>query len=681
MFEFKPEKPIPSKFQPTSWPKGRLTELLGDARKNPDNQPKAEAKDSKPQNKPVEAKAEQPARDDQNKQQDAKTADASLQDEENTAKEPAKLEQTGYRPPQAFAPKVAAGALSMVQLKAAMPPKDKDDSANYRQGDEFKLGKGGYAQKKRLEDDRQETASENDSASRQSDRMMQDYAQLQQQQQWQRIEQQVFAQTFESFIADETNRLNLEAQQHEENIDRLNKELEIAEADRDAAATALETTRGKIAENNTTIAATNAAIASTEEDLAKLRAAAGRNAQEIKAQEAVVADGRTAVANAAAVAQDEAANAHAQQEVAQTMTIGTEEYVKLAKKTRIDAEQLKQEIEKAETNLLKDEKGQPVHQDEKGNFYSLDADGKKQEYSAEEQKKLKENLEKEGLVTADTLDKMRKDHDQLLSHAKVYESAAGWTQSEKGKALDSAERSRIASAVYTKVASDLETELEKHQNKLSTLQDEGRKIQQELTEKATVLESLKEKLAKAEATGAQLTKEEKAQLEDLTKKEQRVKDINTELAAETTALIKTEKDAAALETANEKYKSPEMQARLNSSDPTVQKAAREELLNSLPPDMRIRVKKEWQTNLELAKQQKAQASPSVTETPNVDNTSRPTGSATPSGINTSAQNVTAQYNAASAGTTAPANETAPAADQEMIYANSAPKTTASGMHP
>jgi hypothetical protein len=158
----------------------------------------ADAKDNKAQNKPAEAKAEQPALDDQDKQPEAKNPDASRQDQENTAKKPATLEQTGYTPPQAFAPKfaptIAAGALSMVQQKAAQRPKASyEDPDHETEADVFNLGKRSLKRVQKGILDEDSGGYGNNSSTKESDELMQNYAQMQQRQAFMQSEQFTYA--------------------------------------------------------------------------------------------------------------------------------------------------------------------------------------------------------------------------------------------------------------------------------------------------------------------------------------------------------------------------------------------------------------------------------------------------------------------------------------------------------
>ena len=96
--------------------------------------------------------------------------------------------------PAAFAPIIAAGVLSNMQRQQAAPLA-KDDAASYRQGDEFQLGKGGLALKKRLNDEREERNNDNDGENR-ADALMRQYLDQQQ--------QQAFMQSMEYSVALQT---------------------------------------------------------------------------------------------------------------------------------------------------------------------------------------------------------------------------------------------------------------------------------------------------------------------------------------------------------------------------------------------------------------------------------------------------------------------------------------------
>lgn len=200
MLEFKQEKPeIPAQFQPT-WPKGRLTELLSDARagspttKLADEAPKTKAADTKLQDKPAVTAEARPEPASQEPQ-----ARKPTMPEPPAAKNPVELKPSPVQLKQTFAPTIAAGVLTGMQRATAA--KSPDDITQYRQGDEFKLGKGGYALQKRLADERQEELDRQNNGNDADEVMEQYYA------------QQAFMQTVEFRAALETVNKTMRAQE------------------------------------------------------------------------------------------------------------------------------------------------------------------------------------------------------------------------------------------------------------------------------------------------------------------------------------------------------------------------------------------------------------------------------------------------------------------------------------
>ncbi len=625
MFEFKPEKPIPSQFQPTSWPKGRLTELLGDARKNGENalkadSPKADAKDAKPQNKPdVQAKAEQPAQETKQNQKPDAQMDALDDGDQPQAKEPSELKHAALKPTPDFTPTVAPGVLSiLVNQKANAVPHD--DISEYKQGDEFKLGKGGYGLKKRLEDERREQYEDGyGSNSSKSERALQQYAQMQLQQQ-----QQAFARTTEYSVALSTTQEAIRNQQAK--IDQARLEYEALKKEKIENQT-------ETAEAAEVVATTGAALEKQDQHVAGVKDTMGIKAQHDQ-NVAAVMEADTDL-NQAENMRQEVVNS-----TIQATFYGNDAYYELKENGvdvaykvgpdgiahKMDPKDISDEVRcqmpiplSIETNAGKRtiigayEKTLPPEQ-------------------AEKVKEFLKNQNKDVTDLAGSNDMANANMDVSYRRDKVIDalSAAEITEAQLKEAQ---QKYNIPDAAMK----DMKT--------LSAYHDEQLKKAAELhTQHDAAIKAYDESVAKGGAIDEAM-EEKKAEIAGYEEESIKFKEFEKRLANK--------------EFANE-----------------------EAMLKAMPADLRDRYKQ----NVAIAKaeatvQPAKEASAEKSQTASADNKSRPVGSAASSEIATSTKDVTSQYNNAAAGTTAPANEPAPTAEQEMIYANSAPKTTAGGIHP
>lgn len=252
-------------------------------------------------------------------------------------------------------------------------------------------------------------------------------------------------------------------------------------------------------------------------------------------------------------------------------------------------DKLKDQISDAEKKPLLDDKGRTVHKDESGKYYALDDKGSKVEYSAEEQDALKKRQEAEGLSTPEDIQKLQEEQKRNQDHIDRINNDIEEARRQAHEAGERQRQHAERAEHYKRTHERLTTEVGTLGKTARELDDRSDQLEMEINEQKAKLDQLREQQKRNQVDKAEFERQ-KAEIErQMALKKAEMDKVDRDLKVAETRLETVKRDIKTMEELKDKFKDPEFRKRLNSDDPAVKEAARQEveqMRSRLSPELR-----------------------------------------------------------------------------------------------